>query len=372
MSTEKKHYRLSPSASDRWLNCPGSLTLSEGMERKSSTYADEGSRAHDMAERVLLGEGFDVKPEDQEMFDYILVYTNFVKKIRDSHKIIEEKVESLQTCADIEGLGGTADYYAIYTDGDDAVLEFVDLKYGVGVNVEAERNTQLLCYAAILESRFPGMIDRFRMSIIQPRAINGDTEKTWECSIQDVVEFKERIRTTIVKDDVVPGEHCRWCPAAVKCDALKSQALIVAQQEFSSLATDARLDDLIRIYRMGPGIKQLLDAIEEHLLGQMRKGITVEGFKAVQSLSHRRWVYSQEETLKKLASRKVGKKIATEVKLKTPAQIEKVAPKKALDGLTNRVPLGIKLVPITAKGEPVDFTVTEFDVIEGTGTVSDE
>lgn len=50
------HARLSPSSAERWMTCPGSVKLAEGIEDKGSSYAAEGTAAHELAEHILRGE----------------------------------------------------------------------------------------------------------------------------------------------------------------------------------------------------------------------------------------------------------------------------------------------------------------------------
>ena len=51
------HARLSPSAAIRWINCPGSIRLSDQVPPAgSSEYADEGTAAHALAELKLRAE----------------------------------------------------------------------------------------------------------------------------------------------------------------------------------------------------------------------------------------------------------------------------------------------------------------------------
>ena len=52
-----EHARLSPSAASRWISCPASVRLLEGLEQApSSPYAAEGTKAHALAELRLAGE----------------------------------------------------------------------------------------------------------------------------------------------------------------------------------------------------------------------------------------------------------------------------------------------------------------------------
>ena len=51
------HAVLSPSSAHRWIACPGSVALvaTAGAPDTGSVSADEGTAAHEMAERILLG-----------------------------------------------------------------------------------------------------------------------------------------------------------------------------------------------------------------------------------------------------------------------------------------------------------------------------
>ena len=47
------HALLSASSSHRWLNCPPSVRLSEGIPDQGSDYAREGTDAHSLCEGLL-------------------------------------------------------------------------------------------------------------------------------------------------------------------------------------------------------------------------------------------------------------------------------------------------------------------------------
>ena len=51
------HAKLSPSSAERWMTCPGSVALSEGYADRSSAVADEGTAAHELAERIPWVDG---------------------------------------------------------------------------------------------------------------------------------------------------------------------------------------------------------------------------------------------------------------------------------------------------------------------------
>lgn len=47
------HAQLSPSSAERWMTCPGSVALSKGAPDDSSSFADEGTDAHELAAKCL-------------------------------------------------------------------------------------------------------------------------------------------------------------------------------------------------------------------------------------------------------------------------------------------------------------------------------
>ena len=78
------HARLSPSSAARWLACPGSVVANENLPDTSSSYAEEGRRAHEIAESCLKN---NVDPmeyadtNDAHMAEPIAAYVNYVREI---------------------------------------------------------------------------------------------------------------------------------------------------------------------------------------------------------------------------------------------------------------------------------------------------
>ena len=50
MPTPEYHARKSPSSAHRWIHCPASIKLSEGIPATTSAYAEAGRLAHSIAE----------------------------------------------------------------------------------------------------------------------------------------------------------------------------------------------------------------------------------------------------------------------------------------------------------------------------------
>jgi hypothetical protein len=78
------HARLSPSSAARWLACPGSVAAHENLPDTCSSYADEGKRAHAIAESCLIN---NIDPmeyadtSDANMAEHIATYVNYVREI---------------------------------------------------------------------------------------------------------------------------------------------------------------------------------------------------------------------------------------------------------------------------------------------------
>jgi hypothetical protein len=179
MNSERQHAVLSASGSDRWIHCPPSVRLGEGFADKGSDYALEGTCAHALAEyklRKALGQPTDDPPEsldfyDEEMDEATDGYTSYVleqvqaakEACADPAVMVEQRVDFSRWVK--QGFG-TADALVIA----DGTLHVIDLKYGTGIEVSAEDNPQLKCYALGALELFDDIYDiDVAMSIYQPR-----------------------------------------------------------------------------------------------------------------------------------------------------------------------------------------------------------
>ena len=139
--------RFSPSAAERWMTCPGSVAACLDLPNESSSYADEGTAAHYMGEQILLGvDGKSLvgkKAENgvvmtAEMLLEVTKYTNYVLdviKTTGGTLLVEQRLPLIDITG--EDAQGTSD--VVILAGDEILV--VDLKFGMGVKVEAERNT---------------------------------------------------------------------------------------------------------------------------------------------------------------------------------------------------------------------------------------
>jgi hypothetical protein len=229
-----EHAKLSASGSHRWINCPGSVKAEEGLLEITTSYAEEGILAHTLASHMLSGSHVLLKdnwekkyPLDPEMFDNLKKYTDYVFKLKNLYGgitksnsplslYVEQKVDFSET---VPGGFGTADVIIIAKD----IIHIIDLKYGQGVKVEAENNTQLLLYAIGALSLTKEPIEHIMMHIVQPRL---DHISHWGISISELDQWKGYLKA---KAEIalhpnaprIPSEDaCRWCKAKSECPAL--------------------------------------------------------------------------------------------------------------------------------------------------------
>jgi len=173
------HALLSASSAHRWLACPPSTLLSMKFEEVSSSFSQEGTDAHALAQyklEKLLGLDTNDPIEslsyyNEEMNDHAESYAAFV---------MEQLEKAKETCADPQILiEQKLDFSRYVPEGygyvdcliiADGSLTVIDYKYGLGIKVSAERNPQMFCYALGGLSLFDGIydIDTINLVIYQP------------------------------------------------------------------------------------------------------------------------------------------------------------------------------------------------------------
>ena len=346
--SERAHSSLGASSASRWMNCPGSVALSEGLPNPSSDNAKEGTCAHELVEVALLGtgkcrdyvgevyEGFTVT---EEMADYSQVYVDYVTNASEaagegSDTLIEERF-SLAYIR--EGMFGTNDACILEPFG---TLEIIDLKYGKGVEVEAVGNKQLMYYA--LGAAQGGDFANVKLTIIQPRVenpiksstISFDELKAFEAELKAAVKETEKANATLAT-----GDHCRWCLAKAICPARKQEAQELAVMDFSSVtnvtteqslpqADKLNVIEIKNILNHSKAIKEWLDSVAAYAQQKMENGGHVDGYKLVKGRSIRK--YSSEADIITEFGAVFGEDIYAKRKLIGIPAMEKIVGKEAL------------------------------------------
>lgn len=313
------HAILSASGSHRWLACPPSAQLEQGFPDELSPYAAEGTFAHELAElRLSRAVANTCKPSaykrklnelkendwySAEMGDHIDQYVTQISEIylaakkacKDALVLLEQRLDFSDWVP--EGFG-TGDVVII---SDDAV-EVIDLKYGKGVPVSAEENSQMRLYGLGALKTYGLLYDftRIRMTIIQPRLDNISTE---ELSEDELLRWAREVVAPTAAQAIAgegefsSGEHCRFCKARFTCRARAERNLELAQYEFKNpaLLIHAEIGDILtrtmELSRWASDIQNYaLEKAERH-------GVKFPGWKLVEGRSVRK--YTDEEAIAK-------------------------------------------------------------------------
>lgn len=303
-----RHALLGPSSAARWLACPPSARLSEGLKDTASDYAQEGTLAHRVGELLLRErwEGADIR-EDMAalqtdplyfpaMMEYMKSYAGFIEermaeartRCKDPRLYIEQEVELGQFAPESFG---TSDAI-IASDGR---LDVLDLKFGKGVRVDAAGNPQMRLYAlgAYLALSWAYEFDVIRMTIYQPRL---DHISTDEITKDDLLEWAEKVlkpRAALAwegKGEFCPGENtCRWCRAAPICRAHRDYQLELAREDFADpplLSPEEVAEVLTRL----PTLQAYAEQVKAYALdAAVTQGVTFPGYKLVTGRSVRRY-----------------------------------------------------------------------------------
>lgn len=361
----EEHAKLSPSAADRWMVCPGSVVLSEGIPDRTSPHAEEGTIAHNLAEAMLTGKASSGSPD---MILNLQVYIEHIQGLMAEHPGAQLFVEKKVSVT--ESLWGTAD--AIVWAPSIATLFVRDLKYGSGVGVEVSNNLQLKIYAtaALLTLGFPA--ETVNVGIVQPRFNHADgpvRSKDFDASdlidfhadlmdgVKRVVWAKQGHKATMgspawEKQHLHPSEKgCRWCLAAPNCPALKAKA-----KELTKLAFAPGLHyepkELAAALDYAPIIEGWIKNLHEFAYAEAERGIPIPGYKLVPKRATRKW---RDEAAAK-AYFGNAPEFYTEPGLKTPAQCEKLMDKEEvskLDALCTKESSGHTLVHESDKRDAI-------------------
>ena len=376
------HAVLSASGSKRWLSCPPSARLERKFPDRAGEAAQEGTLAHALAEariRYWLGEVSNAKATElmtrikrdplysPEMKGYVSEYVDLcIEKINEAQSValVEERLDFSRW---VKNGFGTGDMVII----GDGVLEIVDLKYGKGVPVSAEGNTQMQLYALGAIEQYGYIYDftHVRMSIFQPR--NGGLS-TQLMSVDDLLAWGESIKPIAElayegKGDFKAGDHCRFCRAAAQCKALADYNMEIAKLEFrdADLLTD---DEVSFMLERVDGLVRYAEKIKTHALEEALKGHRWPGFKVVEGRSNRK-ITNEAKAVKLL--RKAGYTddvIYKPLEMQTITALEKLVTKKKfgelLGSVVEKPPGKPTLVPEDDKRPEYDPVQSEFEVME--------
>ncbi len=382
------HAFLSASASHRWILCPPSAKLNAEVSEKPSAFAEEGTLAHELGEiklKLLTKEISKAK------------YNQILKKIKTSEYYCQEMEEFTDSYVDIvmekygEALSTTKDtiinieerlnFSHIVPEGfgtgdvvivSDRKLIICDLKYGKGVEVSAEENSQMMLYALGALEVYGDLydIEDVEMCIIQPRLGN---LSCWELSAGDLEGWAEEIvkpsaeKAFKGEGEFNPGDkQCRFCRIKDTCRA-RADYMLDFLDEFDYRPADIiSNEEISKILDRADDTLKWIKEIQEYALDEALKGENFPGYKVVEGRSVRK-ITDEAEAIKKLEEKGYRPEETTNTKIKGFGDLEKLTGKSELPLILGDLidkPQGKPvLVVLKDKRQPLDLTTieTEFD-----------
>ena len=376
MTELQAHSSLGASGAERWMKCPGSVNLSEGIDDdEDNEFSAPGQAAHALAafclehnldawemigwqigptgellapetrrsDALLLGGGPPIVTE-KEMADAVQVYLDAVRQAHPDRNQGNTWIERRFHCPDIHELFyGTSDFVHLSYEDTGVVeqghveqwcqLDVWDFKYGAGIVVEVKDNPQLMYYACgMLEDLdLWATVDRVTLHIAQPRGFHFDGPlRQWSISTPDLgIWLQDVLRPAmdkaLVSTDTASGEHCRFCPVRghacpqILSDLTELEELVNTMEKAGGAAklTAVQLGRILDL--MVPAMIARKQALK-NATGMLNAGHKVPGWKLAKARSNR--VFKDEAEA--AALKKFGEQALTLRELKSPAQIDKL------------------------------------------------
>lgn len=301
---EREHALLSASASHRWLECTPSAVLEDGLANKDSVFSLEGTRAHEIAEECLRawqnGEDFkNYEADDWRIYNEGLAYIHHVQnEFNELKSIYADAVIFFESKVDYskyvqEGFG-TCDTVILAGN----TLFIKDLKFGKGVEVYAENNSQLRLYALGAIEKFGDLYDfeNVHMEICQPRKYHFDSSvmKVEELITWGLDFVKPRALLAFEgKGEFKVGTHCQFCKAAGACrfQAKKNMKMKIHEFKDPQLLSD---EEVAEVIEQADQLSGWAKAVKDYATKQLLEGKELPGWKVVEGRANRAYTNEDE------------------------------------------------------------------------------
>lgn len=373
-----RHAVLSASSSYRWTKCTPAARLELEFDDTQSSAAAEGTAAHALAEHKLrkalkMRSKKPISPFDcDEMDEHTDAFVSFVleqlelakQSCSDPLVLIEQRLDFSKYVPD--GFG-TGDVILI----SDKTLHIMDLKYGMGVIVSSEQNTQMMLYSLGALEIYDSLYDiaEVSMTIFQPRRENVSTWTIPVNELRDWAENELKPKADLAfkgEGEYCPGDWCTFCRAAVKCRARAEEKLKLAQSEFRlpPLLTDVEIEEVLG--KLSDITKWANDLLAYATDAAVNHGKEWSGYKVVAGRSIRK--FKDEDAVAK-AAKANGYKDIYKQSLITLTEFEKLMGKakfnEVLGDLIYKPPGKPTLVPVSDKRPALNVSsaINEFNEI---------
>ena len=306
-SVTNTHALLSASSAHRWLECPPSARATAGLEDNSSTYAQEGTDAHALAQfkvEQIVGikskdPTADLQYYDGQMEECANEYAEYFSEKYESIKqncpdplvLVEQKLDFSRYVP--EGFG-----YVDCLIVADNTMHVIDFKYGMGVEVSAVNNPQMFLYALGGLELFDGIynIENIKLSIFQPRLSN---ISEYEVSKKKLLVWSTKVLTPKAalaykgQGDFKAGEHCRFCKLKSTCRKRAEYNLEMAKYDFR-MPDKLSNTEISAILDKSEQFISWINDIKNYALTKALQGEKFEGYKVVAGKSNRKFTDEDE------------------------------------------------------------------------------
>lgn len=298
-----KHAVLSASSSARWIECPPSALLCKQEKDTPSEYARQGTDAHSLSEyklRKFLGEEVKSPKDnlnyyDEEMEESSEEYATYVaSQYEEAKNLCKDPIILIEQHLDFskwvpDGFG-TGDCIIV----SDEKLTVIDLKYGLGILVDANNNPQMMCYALGALAIFDGIYDikEITMTIFQPRR---EHISTFTISKEELLSWAEKILmpqaklAAIGEGSFKAGEHCQFCKVKATCRKRAEYNLLLATYDFK-MPENLEDDEIEIILEKVDDLVAWAGDIKEYALKKAVEGKKWNDWKVVEGRATRKYV----------------------------------------------------------------------------------
>jgi len=350
---------LRPSSASRWIACPASVRLSEGVPYEPAGEAAQiGTAIHALAEKCFgtgdkadayLGKQVEGITMTQENVDFAQAHLDHITNLKSELGAV--KVEQYVTVFDTSAvkLGGTADVIGF----GNGILEIADLKTGRGY-VDADSEQMKIYALGTLAKIKSKPVETVRLSIIQPHS--GDT-RTHTMKVEELNQWMDDVLLPAIKEaadeNAQPNPSsnaCRYCPAKVICPAqTKALELIPVKLDVKTLAPEVVSDLLAR----ADMVEDFIAALRKHATKVLEDGGVLSGWQLSPKRATRKWI---DEAAAVVALEAAGiehsKLMLTEII--SPAVAEKLLGKEkkhVLEDITKKESSGLTLAKAVGLGQ---------------------
>lgn len=303
MSLELSEF-LRPSRAKTWATClasPGFCFQNQDRLVPFSTEdQDEGTRIHQYAAAVLKG----IDPQDPdippELWEAAMGFVAYVQSVKAEMKAWTLAVE--ETIPRGYAPGTCTPDVALY-DVSANHLHIIDLKAGIGVEVEATQNLQLILYGHAAVKHYKWNPTSISLHIFMPRHHTGEKRDVYTVSSESkgssMPEFgriAEQILADPFNQEFTPSDDaCQFCSAQAFCSARTQQAtaaLQLAELRAIDLGDFASLSDekLAKMFKAIPAAKKYFAKLEAYVESRASSGVKFPGLKLVAGRQgNRKW-----------------------------------------------------------------------------------